>query len=443
MFERIAFPRSSAVSSEAFVRWHSRVQWALAFATLAGFAAFLALILTKPFLLGSDSAHHYAHVWYVSDQIFHHLRLPLHFQYLESGKALTFPYGIVPYIATAIPYAVLGDWSVTASLVLCVILYGYGATRARPVLRDPRLLALVYLNTFLIEGIVSFQFAFLWSIVFFFFCVEAIDKRLWAHASIWAVIAVTTHLIAGPIAVAVYALYAFVRRPRDVVQLGSAMGIAALVCLPYLLYAHSTPAVSSTRVSYIIGTIKYMMRFRGTIIVLPFIVAALARYLKPMFVPALLAIGLVFGFRLWHGHVNIFGLNHNSQPFYEEFINSPQFDRSLTYRVLEPNDQQDGAYQLIKHGAVLGQEFFGESEFRRWWYSLDMYSCFLGAKNIDVVLFERDYPWKFNQNEQWPLMEFVKQGKAKIYYADPEGRFVAFDVRGAKMPNAKLSDCGF
>ena len=75
----------------------------------------------------------------------------------------------------------------------------------------------------------------------------------------------------------------------------------------------------------------------------------------------------------------------------------------------------------MKHGAVLGQEFFDQSQFRRWWYSLNMYSCFLGAKNIDVVLDETDYKWKFNQNEEWPLGEFVKQGKAQIIYRDPQG----------------------
>jgi hypothetical protein len=443
LFERIAFPRAIGSSGEALGRWHARTQWALAFGVLSGFAVLCAVILTKPFLLGSDSAHHYSHVWYVSDQIFHHARLPLHIEYLESGKALTFPYGVVPYVVTAIPYAVLGDWAVTAAMVAGVVLYGYAATRARPVLRDPRLLALVYLNTFLIEGIVSFQFTFIWSCIFFLLCVEAIDKRRWVPAAVLAVFAVTTHLVAGSIAVAAYALYVTIRRPRDVVPLGTAMGLAALVCLPYLLYAHSTPAVGSTRVSYVIGTVKYMARFRGSIVAMPFIVAALAPVLRKLFVPALLTLALVFGFRLQHGHVNVFGLNHASKPFYGEFIDSPQFDRSLTYRVLEPNDQEDGAYQLIKHGAVLGQEFFNESQFRRWWYSLDMYSCFLGAKNIDVVLYETAYKTKFNQNEEWPLGEFVKQGKARVIYEDPRGRFVAYDVRGAKKPGTRISDCGF
>lgn len=443
MFERIVFPRIIALSGESFIRWHSRAQRALAFGTLAAFGFLCLVILTRPFFLGSDSAHHYAHVWYVSDQLFHHARLPLHFKYLESGKALTFPYGIVPYVATAIPYAIVGDWSVTAALVAGVVLYGYGATRARPVLRDPRLLALVYLNTFLIEGIVSFQFAFLWSCVFFLFCVEAIDKRRWTLAAVLAVAAVTTHLIAGSVAVGAYALYAAVRRPRDIVPLGAAMGVAALVSLPYVLYAHTTPAVSSTRVSYVVGTIRYMARFRGAVVLMPFVVAALAPLLRPLFIPALATLGLIFGVRLSGDHVDTIGLTHRSEPFYGEFIASPSFDRSLTYRVLEPNDQEDGAYQLIKHGAVLGQEFFNESQFRRWWYSLDMYSCFLGAKDIDVVLFETAYPSKFNQNEQWPLGEFLKQGKVKVMYTDPGGRFLAYDVRGAKKPGARLSDCGF
>jgi len=415
----------------------------LAFGSLLAFACFCAIILTKPFFLGSDSAHHYSHVWYVSDQIFHHARLPLHIEYLESGKALTFPYGIVPYVATAIPYRLFGDWAVTAAMITGVVLYGYAATRARPVLRDPRLLALVYVNAFLIEGIVSFQFAFIWSCVFFFLCVEAIDRRRWTAAAIFAVLAVTTHLIAGSVAVALYAVYATVRRPRDVVPLGAAMAAAALVVLPYLLYAHSTPAVGATRVSYIFGTIRYMMRFRGIIVVMPFIVAALSPVLRLLFLPALLALAIVFGVRLYGDHVNTTGLTHNSRPFYGEFIDSPQFDRSLTYRVLEPNDREDGAYQLIKHHVVLGQEFFDQSQFRRWWYSLDMYSCFLGAKNIDVVLYETDFKRKFNQNEEWPLGEFVKQGKAQVIYQDPKGRFTAYDVRGAKKPGASISDCGF
>ncbi len=444
MFERIPFPEAMDLSGGMSVaRGHVLAQRLVAWVGLLGMAFLCAVVLTKPFFLGSDSAQHYAHIWFISDQIFHHFRLPLHMPYLESGKAVTLPYGVVPYLATAIPYAVLGDWAVTASLVLGIAFYGYAAVRARPALRDLRLLALIYINTSLIEGIASFQFSFIWACGFFFLTVEAIDKRHWILASLLALLTVTTHPIAGGIAVPAYVVYTLVRRPRDLVPLSAAMAAAAILTVPYILYSHTTPAAGSTRLSYEIGTIKYMIRFRASVVVLPLLVSALAPLLRPLFLPAFAAMALAFGVRFQQNHVNTYGFKHESSPFYGEFIKSPQFDRSLTYRVVEPNDREDGAYQLIKNGAVLGQEFFEQSQYHRWWYSLNMYSCFLGAKNIDVVLDETEQKYKFNQNEEWPLSQFVKQGKARVIYTDPKGRFIAYDVRGAKEPGAKLSQCGF
>jgi len=442
MFEQVALFRAVA-SNRAGLRWHLSLQRTLAFGTLLGVALLCAVFLTKTVFLGSDSAHHYSHVWYISDQVFHHARLPLHIQYLESGHALTYPYAVVPYTVTALPYALFGDRAVTVAMVLGFVLYGYAATRARPVLRDPRLLALIYVDTFLIEGLLSFQFAFIWACLFFFLCVEAIDKRLWLAAAIWAILAVTTHPFAGAAGVAGYSLYAVIRRPRDIVPLGTAMAVAALIVLPYALYTRTTPAVATTRASYIVGTLKYMARFRGTALLLPLVVATLAPILRPLFVPAFVTLAAVLGIRVLHRDVNTYGLNHVSAPFYGEFIASPQFDRSLTYRVLEPNDREDGAYQLIRQGAVLGQEFFDQSQYRRWWNTPQQYSCFLGAKNIDVVFFETEYKWKFYQNEDVRLNALVNQGKAQVLFRDPQGRFTAYDVRGAKTAGARLSDCGF
>jgi len=53
-------------------RWHTRLQFAVAAGALLGVALVCGIVLSKTLFLGSDSAHHYAHVWYVSDQIFHH-----------------------------------------------------------------------------------------------------------------------------------------------------------------------------------------------------------------------------------------------------------------------------------------------------------------------------------------------------------------------------------
>jgi hypothetical protein len=424
-------------------RRHLRLQTAVAVAGLLGFGLFCALVVSKTFFLGSDSAHHYSHVWYISDQLFHHGRLPLHIEYLEGGDALTFPYGVVPYLGTAALYFFIGDRALTIAMVAGIVFYGYAATRARPALRDLRLLSLIYANTFLVESLVSFQFTFIWACGFFFLCVEAIDKRKWAMACLWAVVATTTHIVAGPIAVALYAAYALARRPRDFWPLAASMLAAALITLPFLWYTSTTPAVSTTPVSYIWGTVRYMARFRGVIIALPFIVSALAGVLRPLYLPAFALLAGVFFVRWQQKHVNIYGVLNESRPFYAEFIASPEFDRGFVYRVLEPNDREDGAYQLMRNRVELAQEFFDQSQFRRWWYTVDQYSCFLGAKGIDVVIYETDFKRKFNENEEWPLDELLKQGRVRVLYTDPQGRFIAYDVRDARTEGASIDECGF
>ncbi len=442
MPEELTPPPAVALRPGSLERWHARLQYVVAFGALAGIALLAGIVLTKTFFLGSDSANEYAHVWYVSDQLFHHGRLPLHVTYLESGKALTFPYAVMPWLLTSIPFALVGDWSVTAAMVAGFVFYGYAATRARPTLRDPRLLAMIYVNTFLIEGLMSFQLPFIWACGVFFLFIEAVDRRRWALSGVLAVVAITTHPFAGAAGVAVYAVYACARRPRDIVPLGAAMVVAAVVVLPFAIYIHSAPAVASTKNKDLMGTLRFIARYRGLVMALPLIVSAFAPAFRTLFLVAFAAMALTFTVRITHNKVNTFGLDRNSRPFYGEFLRSSAFDARLRYRVLEPNDREDGAYQLMRGGAVLTQEFFDQSQFRRWWNSPEQYACFLGAKHVDVVLLEKDYPLKFSQNEDVRLREFQHRGLASVIFLDPRGRFTAYDVRSARTEGARLKDCG-
>lgn len=428
-------------------RWHRRLQYAIAIAALLGVAALCVMVLRRTFLLGSDSANDYAHVWYISDQVFHHGRLPLHVASLESGDALTFPYAVVPWLVAALPYAIIGDRAVTMMMVAGFVLYGYAATRARPALRDPRLLAIIYANTFLIEGLVSFQMAFIWSCVFFFLFIEAVDHRRWPLACALAVVAITTHPFAGVVAVGGYAIYAAARCPSDVAKLAFTMAVAGLVILPFAVYVSSAPAAGYTKQEDLIGTLRWMARYRGAVLILPLVASAFAPAFRAAFLVVFAVMALTFADRLDAKKVNTVGITNASHPFYGDFIASPQFDRNLRYRVLEPNDWEDGAYQLIRGGAVLTQEFFDQSQFRRWWNTPEQYTCFLGAKRVDVVLLERAYPWKFAQNEDARLRELEEQGKARVIFTgrDPDGRgpeFVAYDVRDARKDGTRLSECG-
>jgi hypothetical protein len=443
----LTIPRSTSEIGRLAARWHVRAQYAVAALALLGISLLCAIALSRSFLLGADSANDYVHVWYISGQIFHHGWLPLHVPYLESGDALTFPYAVVPWLIAAVPYAIVGDRAVTFTMVGGFALYGYAATRARPALRDPRLLAVIYINTFLIEGFVSFQLAFIWACVFFFLFIEAVDRRRWPLAALLAVLAVTTHPFAGAAAVGGYAIFAVVRRPRDIVPLGAAMVAAAVLVLPFALYIHTAPAVGMTREKDLFGTLRWMARYRGSVVLLPIAVSAFAPAFRAMFLVVFAAMALTFVQRLDVKKVDTVGLTNASHPFYGTFMASPQFDRTLRYRVLEPNDWEDGAYQLVRGGAVLTQEFFDQSQFRRWWNTPDQYACFLGAKRVDVVLLERSYPWKFSQNEDVRLREFEQQGRARVIFTgrDPDGRgpeFRAYDVRGARRNGARLTDCG-
>ncbi|MDP9237064.1 MAG: hypothetical protein M3P30_06645 [Chloroflexota bacterium] len=441
MLGELADAGSTTAWLQIAARWHVRLQFAVACAALAGVAFLCAIILSKKFFLGADSANHYAHVWYISDQLFHHGRLPLHVANLESGRAITFPYAIAPWALTAILFALAGDRAVTLMMVAGFVLYGYAAVRARPALRDPRLLCLIYINTFLIESLVAFQMAFVWACVFFLLYVEAVDHQRWALSSLIAVLAVTTHPFAGGAAVAAYAIYGCARRPREIVALLSALTVAGLALVPFLLYIHSAPSVASTKNNDLMATLRFIARYRGVVIALPLLVSAFAPAFRATFVVVFIAMALMFAQRIDQKQVNTFGLDRNAHPFYGQFLASSAFDPTLRYRVLEPNDREDGAYQLIRGGAVLTQEFFDQSQFRRWWNTRDQYACFLGAKGVDVVLLERDYPLKYSQNENTRLSELEAQGLARVLFREPRNRFTAYDVRGARRSRAKLSDC--
>jgi hypothetical protein len=361
----LTLPRTYESWTSRLLRWHTALQYTIAIGTLLGVAFLCGMMLSKTVFLGSDSANNYAHVWYIYDRVFFHARLPLHVAYLESGHALTFPYAVVPWAVLAIPFALVGDRAVTIGMVAGFAFYGYAAVTARPVLRDARLLALVYANSFLIEGLVSFQLAFIYACAFFFMFAAAVDQRRWVIAAVWALLAITTHPFAGVASVGGYSLYAFARRPRDMLPLAGALAVVALTVLPFALYIRTTPSVDTTRDSDIVGTLKFMARYRGTVIIAPLAIAAFAPVLRPAFLPAFLAMSLLFVHRIDTKQVNTFGLDRVSHPFYGEFLASPQLDRSLRYRVLEPNDREDGAYQLMRHRIVVAQEFFDQSQFRR------------------------------------------------------------------------------
>ncbi len=130
-------------------RWLSIAVWVL---SLTFFAVLMGMVGIKSVFLGSDSVMNYARVWYLDRLIFHDHTFDWHVRYLVDGKALTFPYGVVPWLATVPFYHLFGDRAVTLSFLAGILFYFYAATRARPALADPRMLAIMALSSLLVAS---------------------------------------------------------------------------------------------------------------------------------------------------------------------------------------------------------------------------------------------------------------------------------------------------
>ena len=90
---------------------------------------------------------------------------------------MTFPYALVPWLLGALIWPLFHAWGVTLLMVIAAVGTPVAACFARPVMRDPWVMLLFLLNPFYIDGVLAFQFPFLWSAFFFFLFVIALDRK--------------------------------------------------------------------------------------------------------------------------------------------------------------------------------------------------------------------------------------------------------------------------
>ena len=408
-------------------------------------------LLINPIFLGNDSIHNYAHVWYISDQIFNHARLPLHVGLLDSGRAIAFPYAFAPFLAGAIVFRVLGDWTVSAMMAIALLGTVWAAGKAHPLMRSPWVMLLLIINPFLIDAVYSFQFATLWSAFFFFLFMWSMNERrhLLAAALLW--LTVSTHPIMGGFAVGGYVLwYLIVDRSklRPLALMSVPVGVA-LVPIFWMMFL--TPSVGENSLKTVTLSVLDVLPRRATIFWAPFLFVIFAPAIRNSYrvVLPLLTGGMVLGVLMATGPLRIsygsyYGALHFSTDIYAGYFESPQFHPGATYRVVEPNDREDGMYRFIRHGAVLANEFFSESIFRRNW-TVDQYGCFLAFKGVDYVVMEKAYMVNSPTNEQEVLDGLASSGGARVTYVDTEGKFTVYDVQPFVSRQAKassLSECG-
>ncbi len=410
-------------------------------------------MLIHPLFLASDSMHSYAHVWYISEQIFDHARIPTRIGLLDDGHAAAFPYAFVPYLLGAVLFPLLGDLSVTLLMVIAVLGTVWAAGRVRPVMRDPWFILLFLLNPFFIDTVFGFAFATVWMTLFFFLFVWAFEQRsyLLAGALLW--LAVSSHPVIGAAAAGTYGVCILLfdrKRLRPLVLIAIP---AAVLLIPIYWMTLLTPAVRENSLLTIGRSTVASLLARGSVIAMPFALTLLAPYLRRYYRPALAAFAVtaVVGTVLMSGIVRYdhspggyYGIVHRSSDVYADFFRSPVFAPGATYRVLEPTEREDGMYRFIRHGAVLSNEFFNESVFRRSWTE-DQYRCYGAFKGIDFVVAEKAYFKRYRMNEGDILDSLVHRGEAAVVYTDPAGRFTVYDVRNFVSHSARpssLSQCG-
>ena len=408
-------------------------------------------LLVHPIFLGDDSVHNYAHIWYISDQIFNHASLPLHIALLDSGRAVAFPYAFAPFLAGSVLFRVLGDWAVSAMMAVALLGAVWAAGKAHPVMRNPWVMVLFLLNPFLIDAVYTFQFATLWSAFFFFLFMWSMNARRHILAAVLLWLTISTHPIMGGFAVGGYVLWHLIvdrSKLRPLILMSLPVGVALVPILWMMLL---TPSVGENSLKTVTLSVLDVLPRRGTVLLAPFIFVIFAPFVRNHYRLALpvFAGGLALGVLMATGPLRIsygsyYGALHFSTDIYAGYFDSSQFHPGATYRVVEPNDREDGMYRFIRHGAVLSNEFFSESMFRRNW-TVDQYGCFLAFKGVDYVVMEKAYMVNSPKNEQDVLEGLVSSGSANVTYVDPEGKFTAYDVQPFVSQRAKpssLTECG-
>jgi hypothetical protein len=302
-------------------------------------------------------------------------------------------------------------------------------------MRDPWVLLLFLLNPFYIDGVLAFQFPFMWSAFLFFLFVIALDRRRDALACLLLALTVATHPLAGGIGAICYLATHFFAEPGRRVRLFAIGVVAGLASLPAVLIARGTPALAENSARVIISSIADGFVRRATVLAFPFLATWLVVYLRRWYAPllAIWVVGLAYAIVMVNGAFGYAqggyqGLWRTSRNIYAEFMATPQFDPRGTYRIMEPNQYEDGQYYFLTRGARLGNEFFSESMFRRSWTEAD-YRAYLAKKRIDYVAIERGYLAQYHTNEQQLLDTLVGRDAACVLYRDPGERFVLYDVR--------------
>lgn len=417
----------------------------LAFVPLA---LIILLLATKKIFLGTDSINNYAHVWYLHEVLFGFRPLSLRADVLDAGQASILPYGGAVWLANALLWPIFREWVITWSFAAACVAMLWAAGFVRPVMRDPWFLFLFVINPFYIDAIFSFQYSFAFSAVFFFLFAGMLDRQRWGMAALFGWLAASTHPIMGVPPVGLYLLWALWKHRAPLGRLLALGAGVSVGMLPVLYLMLITPSIASNTFKDISTSILDVVVRRGTILLVPFVFSAYAEYVRRHWRPltALVTVMLVINTVFANGFTGFAqgsytGIFRTSREVYAPFFASAAFEPDATYRLLTPNEREDGMYYVLLHGGKLSSEFFTESMFKQS-FTNESYACFLRARQVDYVIVERAYFTQYKSNERAVIASLQEQELVRRVFVSEADGYEVFDVisareRGVEVTNLK------
>lgn len=395
--------------------WRRVFAWSVI--SVAGLTLFAMLL--HSFYLADDSAHSYAHVWYLSHQLFDHHHWPWHVSNLENGKAVMFPYGIVPWLPDALMRPLLGDWGVTFSMVLGTAGMVAAAALLCPALRRPEFLALFLVNPLLWNGVTQFQLATVWSFGLVFLGVWLFASHRSVLATGAYALGIAAHPMMGLLALASVCGYEWYATRAFPIRHAVVGAVAVVIAAPTIYLFLSTPTISdSSRWLVVTSTLDNLRR-------LSIVAAALAlSAYAPMFRRryAWFAGAGAVGTAALLAFLPPSGLWEWSTPQFQDYLAAhPVPPDAASYRVLTKNNYEDGMVEFLQAGAVLSSEFFSESIHRQSFSGADRYACFLATRHVGHVVLAGDYIRSYHTNEPRLLDELAGMGMAQREFSGSDG----------------------
>ena len=351
-------------------------------------------ILQHRLFISHDTLINYAHVWYVSDRLWHRHGFPLHMPSLSHGRALAFPYAFVPWTAAAILRPLAGDWIVTLWLVVGAVLVIAATFWAFPELRGGWWAAAVLLNPALVVAPLIGQLPFLWGSAFLLAAVGCWRRdRRWAATAFVALAQATHPAVVAPIAAAVV-VGRWLWEP-DRRALARHYALSLLPAVPAVVMVWRSPVFTES--STWVKTVEFVETVapRSFIVAVP-VALALAARRRPRDTTAIGACAvLLVGIAVFWGPQGLpsswRGLSRNASPAMLPFLASARFEPGRTYRLLRIGDGKVGLYQLLRAGGRSDAEFFPESVLSRSFGSPEAYSRVLRSRRVDSVMLWKSY----------------------------------------------------